>query len=81
MKNSFHIKNMNVVSPLNELSGDSSGLKHTKCFSTLITLMRFLSSVDLHVTLETLFVCETLSTLSAGERFLSSVDHHMFLKV
>ncbi len=32
MKNSFHIKNMNVVSPLNELSGDSSGLKHTQMF-------------------------------------------------
>ncbi len=27
VKNSFHIKSMNVVSPLNELSGDSSGLK------------------------------------------------------
>jgi len=32
VKNSFHIKNMNVVSPSNELSGDSSGLKPTKMF-------------------------------------------------
>ncbi len=30
MKNSFHRKNMNVVSPLNELSGASSGLKPTQ---------------------------------------------------
>ncbi len=32
LKNSFHIKNMNVVSPLNELSGDPSGLKPIKMF-------------------------------------------------
>ncbi len=30
MKNSFHTKNMNVVSPLNELPGESSDLKHTQ---------------------------------------------------
>ncbi len=32
MKNSFDIKNMNVVSPSNELSGDSSGLKPSQMF-------------------------------------------------
>ncbi len=32
VKNSLRIKNMNVVSPLNELSGDPSGLKPTKMF-------------------------------------------------
>ncbi len=33
----------------------------------LITCERFLSSVDPHVKLETLFACQTRSTLSAGE--------------
>ncbi len=32
MKNSFYIKNMNAVSPLNELSGAPSGLKPSKMF-------------------------------------------------
>ncbi len=92
---------MNVVSPLNEHSGASSGLKPTKMFfhidhihalslqsgslcvsgglvivslPALITCERFLSSVDDHVSLEIVFVCETLSTLSAGETFLVSKE-------
>ncbi len=70
---------MNVVSPLNELSGAPSGLKPSKCFSTLITFMRFLSSVDLHVTLEVM-ICESLPALITCERFLSSVDLHVTLR-
>ncbi len=42
--------------------------------------MRFLSSVDDHVTLKGSLVSETLSTLITCERFLSSVDPHVKLK-
>ncbi len=63
---------MNVVSPLNELSGDSSGLKPTKKNSALITCEQFLSRMNSHVNLETMFVFQTRSTLSAGKRFLIS---------
>ncbi len=49
VKNSFHIKDMNAVSPLYEFSGVSSELKPTKYFAALMTCIQFLSSVDVHV--------------------------------
>ncbi len=73
MKNSFHIKNMNVVSPSsNELAGDYSGLKHTQMFFHIDHIHAVSLCVDDHVILEIVFVCETLSTLSADETFIVS---------
>ncbi len=47
---------------------------------TLKTLVRFLYSVNSHVSLEVSFKSETLFTLFAGERFLSRCEHSI-LKV
>ncbi len=65
MKNSFHIKNMNVVSPSYELVDVHVYLKGYFLFKrllTLITCVRFLSSVYPRVSLEIVFVCETFHT-------------------
>ncbi len=40
VKNSFHTKSMNVVSPLNELSGDSSGLKPTNILKLKLLVLK-----------------------------------------
>ncbi len=56
VKNSFHTNDMNVVSPLYELPGVSSSVKLSKCLSTLITCVQFLSSVDVYVFLKVSFV-------------------------
>ncbi len=50
MKNSFHTNDMNMASPLYELSGAASGLKLSKMFSRIDH--RFLSSVDVYVILK-----------------------------
>ncbi len=52
VKNSFHTNDMDVASPLYELSGAASVLKLSKCFAALITYVQFLSSVDVHVILK-----------------------------
>ncbi len=81
MKNSFHIKNVNVVSPSYELSGVSSGLKPWKYFSALITWMQSLSSVDVHVYLKGYFLFKRLLTLITCVRFLSSVYPRVSLRL
>ncbi len=40
VKNSFHTKSMNVVSPSNELSGDSSGLKPTNILKLKLLVLK-----------------------------------------
>ncbi len=40
VKNSFHTKNMNVVSPLNELSGDSSSMKPTNILKLKLLVLK-----------------------------------------
>ncbi len=52
---------MNVVSPLYELSGDSSGVKISKCFAALITCVQFLSSVGVYVILKGLMIVRNSS--------------------
>ncbi len=50
MKNSFHIKDMNAVSPLYELSGGFVRAEaHKNVLPALMTCIQFLSSVDVHV--------------------------------
>ncbi len=44
----------------------------TETLPACSAVIRFLSSVDPHVNIETVILCETLSTLSAGETFLVS---------
>ncbi len=71
---------MNVVSPLNELSGDYLGLKPMKMFSHIDHIMQILSSVDDHVSLKVWWLCETLPALITCEQFFTSVDVHVVLK-
>ncbi len=71
---------MNVVSPLNELSGASSDLKPSKMFFHIDHIHAVSLQCGSSCDSEGLMMCDSLPALITCERFLSSVDPHVNLK-